>query len=60
MTLPLWGCNAGENYLNIEIELDEAMMDRLLLCAAETELSVEEIIITAIQNYLERGGNHAD
>lgn len=43
--------------MNIEIELDETMMERLLLCAAEQEASAEEIIIRAIQNFMKRGKN---
>ncbi len=43
--------------MNIEIELDAGMMERLLLCAAEQEASAEEIIIQAIQNFMKRGEN---
>ena len=43
--------------MNIEIELSEAMMERLLLCAAEEEASAEEIIIRAIQNFMNRSEN---
>lgn len=46
--------------MNIEIELDEAMMDRLLLRAAEQEVSAEGIIIRAIRNFLKRGENCAE
>lgn len=45
--------------MNIEIELDEAMMERLLLCAAEQEVSAEEIIIRAIRNFMNRGEQNA-
>lgn len=38
--------------MNIEIELDEAMMERLLLYAAEEEIPAEEIILRAIQNFM--------
>ncbi|WP_159438188.1 hypothetical protein [Massiliimalia massiliensis] len=41
--------------MNIEIKLDKAMMDRLLLCAAEEEVTAEEIIIRAITNFMKRG-----
>lgn len=41
--------------MSIEIELDEAMMERLLLCAAEQEVSAEEIIIRAIEHFMNRG-----
>lgn len=43
--------------MNIEIELDETMMERLLLCAADEEASAEEIIIRAIQNFMNRSEN---
>lgn len=43
--------------MNIDIELSEAMMERLLLCAAEEEASAEEIIIRAIQNFMNRSEN---
>ena len=38
--------------MNIEIELDEAMMERLLLCAADEEACAEEIIVRAIRNFM--------
>lgn len=43
--------------MNIEIELEDAMMERLLLCAAEQEISAEELIIRAIRNFMNRGEN---
>ncbi len=53
--LLLWECSTGGYRLNIEIKLDKAMMDRLLLCAAEEEVTAEEIIIRAITNFMKRG-----
>lgn len=43
--------------MNIEIELDDAMMERLLLRAAEQEVSAEELIIQTIRNFISRGDN---
>lgn len=57
ITVPSWECNTGGSYLNIVIELSEAMMERLLLCAAEEEASAEEIIIRAIRNFMNRSEN---
>lgn len=43
--------------MEIEIELDDDLMERLLLCAAEQGLSVEELIIQAIEDDMKRGGS---
>lgn len=39
----------------MEIEIPIEYFGELLFAAAETELSVEEIIEKAIKNYMERG-----
>lgn len=46
--------------MEISFEISESLWEQLLIQAAETELSVEEIVVNAIQNYLKRGGNDAD
>lgn len=51
----LWEYSTGGYRLNIEIKLDKAIMERLLLCAAEEEVSAEEIIIRAVTNFMKRG-----
>lgn len=40
--------------MNIEIELEESMMDLLLQEAAKREVSAEEVIVQAIQNFMKR------
>lgn len=45
--------------MEIQIELSEPLMERLLLYAAETGLSVEEIVEVAFRNYMKGDENHA-
>ena len=41
--------------MEIKIEHDHPLMELLLQRAAEQELSAEEIVIQAIQNFMKRG-----
>lgn len=41
--------------MEIKIENDHPLMELLLQRAAEQELSAEEIVIQAIQNFMKRG-----
>ena len=41
-----------------EIEIPAQLAEPLLLCAAETGLSVEEIVETAFRNYMKKGDEH--
>ena len=55
---PSWGCEAGGSILEIEIPAE--LTELLLIRAAEQEVSVEEIVERAIQNFMKRGENHAE
>lgn len=55
---PSWECEV--RCLEITFEISEPLWEQLLMQAAETEITVEEIVINAIQNYMKRGGNNAD
>jgi hypothetical protein len=46
--------------LEIEFEIPEPLLEQLLIQAAEQEITVEKIIITAIQNYIRKGDSIAD
>lgn len=46
--------------MEIQIELSEPEMELLLLQAAVQEISAEEIVVKAIQNYMKRGEDNAD
>ncbi len=46
--------------MEITFEISEPLLEQLLTQASEKETTVEEIVITAIQNYIKRGGNIAD
>lgn len=41
--------------MEIKIENDHPLMELLLQRAAEQELSAEEIVVQAIQNFMKRG-----
>lgn len=41
--------------MELEIEIPEELMELLLLQAAIEEVSVEEIVVRAIQRFMERG-----
>ena len=45
--------------MELYIEIDHPLMELLLQQAAERELSAEEIVVQAIQNYMKRGENIA-
>lgn len=44
----------------LEIEIPAELAELLLIRAAEQEVSVEEIVERAIQNFMKRGENHAE
>ena len=44
----------------IEIEIPEPLSEMLLVCAAENEVPVEEIIEQMLKKYLRRREEHAD
>lgn len=44
----------------LEIEIPAELTELLLIWAAEQEVSVEEIVERAIQNFMKRGENHAE
>lgn len=46
--------------MEIQIELSEPLMERLLIQAAEQEIPAEDLVIRAIQNYMKRGESIAD
>lgn len=46
--------------MEIQIELSDPLLERLLLCAAEEGTSAEEIIIRAIRKYMKRGDDNAE
>ena len=56
--VPSWECEAlmGER---LEIEIPPQLTEPLLQYASETELSVEDIVETALKNYLERSQDNA-
>lgn len=41
------------------IEIPEQLVELLLICAAEQEIPVEEMVERAIQNYMRRGEYNA-
>ncbi|MBR2831324.1 MAG: CopG family transcriptional regulator [Oscillospiraceae bacterium] len=43
----------------LEIEIPSQLTEPLLLYASETELPVEDIVETALKNYLERSQDNA-
>lgn len=43
----------------LEIEIPSQLIEPLLLYASETELPVEDIVETALKNYLERSQDNA-
>lgn len=45
--------------MELYIEINQSLMEFLLQQAAERELSAEEIVVQAIQNYMKRGENIA-
>ena len=55
---PSWECDApmGER---LEIEIPPQLTEPLLQYASETELPVEDIVETALRNYLERSQDNA-
>ena len=53
-----WGCEVSAMNDRIEVQIPAPLTDALLRFAAEQELSVEEIVETAVRNYMEgRLGN---
>lgn len=55
---PSWVCEVSVMNDRIEVQIPVALTDALLRFAAEQELSVEEIVETAMRNYMEgRLGN---
>lgn len=55
---PSWVCEVSVMNDRIEVQIPAALTDALLRFAAEQELSVEEIVETAMRNYMEgRLGN---
>ena len=52
-----WECEAEQ--MNYEVEIPNQFTEPLLQYAAENEMSVEEIVESAIKKYLERMMNSA-
>ena len=50
---PSWVCEVSAMNDRIEVQIPAALTDALLRFAAEQELSVEEIVETAMRNYME-------
>lgn len=48
-----WGCEVSAMNDRIEVRIPAPLTDALLRFAAEQELSVEEIVETAMRNYME-------
>lgn len=50
---PSWVCEVSVMNDRIEVQIPAPLTDALLRFAAEQELSVEEIVETAMRNYME-------
>ena len=48
-----WGCEVSAMNDRIEVRIPAPLTDALLRFVAEQELSVEEIVETAMRNYME-------
>ena len=57
MKVPSWECEV--RHLDFEIEIPQPLVEPVLRLAAEQKRSVDDIVATAIKNYLEGDEGHA-